>query len=67
MFILHPRENNQSFKEFIIIHVQISLFFFLFTQLGIGLQFIVLLVVFVFLKMNDARTLDYNSILQRLQ
>lgn len=64
MFILHPRENNQSFKEFIIIHVQISLYFF-FTQLGIGLQF--LLVVFVFLKMNDARTLDYNSILQRLQ
>lgn len=67
MFILHPGENNQSFKEFIIIHEQISLYFFLFTHLGIRLQIIVLLVVFVFLKMNDARTLDYNSILQRLQ
>lgn len=67
MIILHPGENNQSFKIFIIIHVQISLYFFLFTQEGIGLQFIVLLVVFVFLKMNDARTFDYNSILQRLQ
>lgn len=26
MFILHPGENNQSFKEFIIIHVQIILY-----------------------------------------
>lgn len=32
MIILHPGENNQSFKEFIIIHVQISLYFFFFLR-----------------------------------